>query len=147
MCYILCDVDIVYHRGIYCSAVLCCVHQERLTKLGVPAVHLLVAVGFRARAVTALGLPIPDEEEGEGGAEERKGEGREGREGGGGGGERGEGRSLEVDVDTLTREVSRASEAEGTHATGRLTLLLVMSEPLTETAAGREAWKVSCSPH
>lgn len=100
--------------------------KERLTKLGVASVQLLVALGFRARVVTALGNPIPDEE-----------------------------LDLNVEENTtysrihealtasdMEREMQKALTADGSRSTCRLTLLLVLSEPPTETTLGREAWKV-----
>ena len=98
-----------------------------MTKFGVAAVMVLVALGFKAKAVMASGNPIPDEDF-EDGEEESKGEEQKRKE--------------VVGRDTVEKEVKRALDADGSRLTGRLTLMLAMTEPPTETAAGREAWKV-----
>lgn len=91
------------------------------------AVKLLSAVGFRARPVTAAGLPLPDEDTGESPPG------------------RGEVRGLSAEC--VREQVQAAVEAgsgsgSDSGRSERLTLLLVMAEPPTETEAGREAWKV-----
>mmetsp|Transcript_20482 Transcript_20482/g.38049 ORF Transcript_20482/g.38049 Transcript_20482/m.38049 type:complete len:231 (-) Transcript_20482:212-904(-) len=110
--------------------------KEKLTKFGVPAVRLLVAVGFHARAVMAQGSPIPDEDEVEGVDSQERNEAK---------GEQQQVQEVEMkgkDSEWLRAEVDRALAADGTKSTSRLTLLLIMPEPPTETAAGREAWKI-----
>ena len=96
-----------------------------MTKFGIPAVQLLVALGFHARAVMAQGNPIPDEEELEGELHTQAKSEKD-----------------ELSDVQVQAEVDKALAADGSKDTCRLTLLFVMSEPSTETTAGREAWKV-----
>lgn len=97
--------------------------RDRLTKYGLSSIKLLTALGFRAKPVLASGDAIPDEDV-----------------------QLGLGETDTSDVpgissDEISHAVKKAVEAEHPHGKTRLSILLVMTEPSTETMEGMEKWK------